>query len=120
MKYLKQFAIILTISFFGEILNNIIPLPIPASIYGIFIMLVLFGTGILKTSHVKQASSFLIEIMPIMFLPPAVGIIQVWDIIKPSWLSFLIITVVSTVVVMAVAGLVTQGVIKVQNRRKNR
>lgn len=120
MKYLKQFAIILTISFFGEILNYIIPLPVPASIYGIIIMLTLFFTGILKTGHVKQASAFLIEIMPIMFLPPAVGIIDVWDIIKPSWIQFLILTVVSTVIVMAVAGLVTQAVIKVQGRRKNR
>lgn len=120
MKYLKQFAIILTISFLGEILNSLIPLPVPASIYGIIIMLTLFFTGILKTDHVKQASSFLIEIMPIMFLPPAVGIVQVWDIIKPSWLSFLILSVASTVIVMAVAGLVTQGVIKAENRRKNK
>ena len=38
MKFLKQFTIILIVSFIGEILNHLIPLPVPASIYGLVIM----------------------------------------------------------------------------------
>ena len=39
MRYLKQFTIILTISLLGEVLHYITPLPVPASIYGLLLML---------------------------------------------------------------------------------
>lgn len=45
MKYLKQFLIILLISFAGELLKYVLPLPIPASIYGMVILLVGLLTG---------------------------------------------------------------------------
>ena len=70
MKYLKQFLIILTISFIGEILNKYIPLPVPASIYGIVIMLLCLLLKIIKLEQVKDAADFLIAIMPVMTLIP--------------------------------------------------
>ena len=39
MKYIKQFSIIITVSFLGEVLHALLPLPIPASIYGLLLML---------------------------------------------------------------------------------
>lgn len=120
MKYLKQFGIILGISFAGEILNRVIPFPIPASIYGIIIMFILLATHIVKLESVKDTADFLIAIMPVMFIPAAAGIINSWSIIKPSLLAYLIITVVSTVVVMAVSGLTTQLVIKLNERRNKK
>lgn len=115
MKYLKQFGIILIISFIGEILNAVIPLPVPASIYGLVIMLAGLCSGVIKIESVKETSMFLIEIMPIMFIPSAVGLITVWKIIKPSIWSYASITVLSTFIVMAVSGCVTQIIIR---RRK--
>ena len=47
MKFLKQFSIILFISFLGEILHTLIPLPVPASVYGLVLMLAALVTGIL-------------------------------------------------------------------------
>ncbi len=46
MKYLRQLLLILMISLFGEILKYVIPLPIPASIYGMAILFVCLMTGI--------------------------------------------------------------------------
>ena len=68
MRFLKQFSIILFLSFLGEILHEFIPLPIPASVYGLVLMLLLLQSHILKVDQVKEASEFLIEIMPVMFL----------------------------------------------------
>ena len=79
MKYIKQFGIILTISFIGELLNKAIPLPIPASIYGMLILFVSLCSGVLKLSHVKETGKFLIAIMPLMFIAPAVGLIDSWN-----------------------------------------
>ena len=120
MKYLKQFCIIIGISFVGEILNRIVPLPIPASIYGIVILFTLLCSKVLKVSDVKETSKFLIEIMPIMFVPPAVGLLETWGIVQTGLWQYLLVTVVSTIVVMAVSGLITQLVIKICGKRDNK
>ena len=108
MKFLRQFMINLLLSFLGEVLKMFIPLPIPASVYGLVLMLVCLMTGVLKTSQVKDAAFFLIEIMPVMFIPAAAGLIDSWGVLRPLIVPIMIITVVITVFVMAVTGRVAQ------------
>ena len=112
MKLLKQFLIILFVSFLGEILNYLIPLPIPASIYGILIMFLALELHIIPLSSVKDAGRFLIEIMPVMFIPAAVGLIEAWGILKPNWLTYTLIMFATTFIVMILSGRVTQAVIR--------
>lgn len=112
MKYLIQFLIIIAFSLAGELLNHLLPLPIPASIYGIILLFVFLELKWVKVHQIKEVSNFLLAIMPILFLPPAVGLLAAWDSIKTCWIQYLGITIVSTFVVMAVAGIVTQAVIR--------
>jgi len=110
MKYLFQFLVIITFSLLGEILNWLIPLPIPASIYGIILLFIALELKIVKVRQIKEISSFLILIMPLMFVPPAAGLIDAWDDVKDNWMEYVFITVTTTFIVMAVAGWVTQRV----------
>ena len=118
MKYMKQFGIILAVAFIGELLKYFIDLPIPASIYGLVIMLLLLMTKVISIEQVKETGSFLIEIMPMMFIPAAVGLITLWGDLKKLWLPLSVITVVTTVIVMAVTGRMTQLIIRVEKRNK--
>lgn len=112
MKYLKQFGIILMLSFIGEILHRILPLPIPASIYGILILFISLKTGLIKLQAVKEISKFLISIMPVMFIPAAVGIMNSWSYVKGNILVYFTITALTTLSVMVVSGRVTQFIIR--------
>ena len=112
MKYVRQFLVILFLSFLGEFLKYIIPLPIPASIYGMILLFFALELKIVKVSDIREVSSFLIEIMPIMFVPAGVGLMNSWDTLQPIWIQVVIIVLISTVVVMAVYGRVTQWVIR--------
>jgi len=112
MKFMKQFGIILAITFAGEVLHGILPLPVPASIYGLIIMLIGLMTKVIKVEDVGDAAIFLIEIMPMMFIPAAVGLLDSWSVLRTIFVPVIIITVVSTIVVMAVSGLVTQKIIR--------
>lgn len=114
-KYLKQFLLILAISFVGEGLHAFIPLPIPASIYGILILFLCLQFHVLSLHHVKETARFLIEIMPVMFIPAAVGLTEAWSSLAPVLLPVAVTTLFTTVLVMAVTGSVTQFVIR---RRK--
>lgn len=111
MKYLEQFLIILAISLTGEGLKLVLPLPVPASIYGMVLLFVLLLSGILKLDMVKDAGKFLIEIMPVMFIPAGVGLLSSWGVLKSLMVPVSIITVVSLVLVMGVSGRITQFVI---------
>jgi len=119
MKYIKQFGIILLISFLGEILRAVIPLPIPASIYGLVLMLAALMTHLLPLEAVQDSGKFLIEIMPLMFIPAAVGLLDSWSALRPILLSVAVITVVTTVVVMVVSGRVTQRIIRMDRRKRD-
>lgn len=93
----------------GEALHVLIPLPVPASVYGLVIMLIALGTHIIRLEQVKEAAEFLIEIMPVMFIPAGVGLLTAWGILKPVCVPIILITVITTVVVMIVTGRVTPG-----------
>ena len=112
MRYVKQFGIILLISFLGEVLHALLPLPVPASIYGIVLLFLCLQTGLLKVSAIRETSRFLIAIMPVLFIPSAVGLVTAWEVIRPNLVSYLVITLVSTLVVMGAAGWATQLVLR--------
>jgi len=116
MKYLKQFLIILVISLIGELLNKLLPLPVPASIYGMVILFIGLLSGVIKLSSVKEAGSFLIEIMPVMFIPAGVGLMSSWLNLKPIIIPVCIITVATIFTVMIVSGHVTQFIVNVLKR----
>lgn len=118
MKYIKQFGIILTISFLGEVCNHLLPLPIPASIYGLVILFTGLLFGWIKLDSIKETGKFLIEIMPLMFIPAAVGLLESWGVLKPICIPVIGITLVTTIIVMAVTGRVTQFVIRMGNQTR--
>ena len=121
MKILIQFMIIIVFSFLGELLHYFLPLPIPASIYGIVLLFVALELKWVKVKDIRETSSFLIAVMPVMFIPAAVGLIDSWKSIGNSWLEYIIVTVLTTFVVMGVSGWITQFVIqrnKVQKENK--
>lgn len=111
MKFIKQFGIILFISFIGEILHYLIPLPVPASIYGVVLLFLCLEGRLIPVSAVRETGVFLVEIMPLMFIPAAVGLLDAWDVIRPAWIQYAAATLISTFTVMVVSGLVTQAVI---------
>ena len=112
MKYLRQFLLILFISFLGELLKYFLPLPIPASIYGMVILFIGLLSGIIQLDAVKDVGKFLIEIMPVMFIPAGVGLLTSWDTLCGILVPIGLITVVTILTVMAATGWVSQIMIR--------
>ena len=119
MKYINQFLIILLISFLGEILKCLLPLPIPASIYGMIILFLGLMTKVIKLESVKETGKFLIEIRPIMFIPAGVGLMITWGGLQPILLPVSIITAVTIITVMVATGWVSQIIIRKSGKKKD-
>lgn len=118
MKYIIQFEIILAISLIGELMNRLIPLPIPASIYGMAILFIALCSGLIKLSAVKETGYFLVQIMPMMFIPATVGLLESWDKMQSFLTAIIVISLVSTIIVIFVSGHTTQQIINHRQRRK--
>ena len=116
MKYIRQFLIILLITFLGEVCRYLIPLPVPASIYGLLLLLGALLAGVIKLDQVKEVSCFLIEIMPLMFIPAAAGIVVSWGHVRTMLVPACVVTVASTFIVMVIAGKVTDACISRQEK----
>lgn len=111
MKYVYQIGIIGGISFISEVLYVLLPLPVPASVYGLIILLVLLLTGAVKVAQIEDTADFLLKIMPLLFIGPSVGLIQAADTVKGQILPLVVMCVLSTVGVMIVTSLTAQVMI---------
>lgn len=118
MKYLSQFLIILGFTLTGESLQRIIPLPIPASVYGLVLLFAALCLKLIRLEQVKEAGSFLTSILPVLFVSPAVGIVDDWGLIRNDLLPILLLLVGSTILSFGVSGRVTQRFLSKGGDRK--
>ena len=118
MKLLYQFGVIMAVTLCGEVLHAVLPLPVPASIYGLLIMLFCLCTSVIKLSQVKVAADFLIDIMPPMFIPAAVGLVTVWADLRKIAVPVVTIIIVTTILVMICTGRVSQGIMNYRRKRE--
>ncbi len=107
MKYLSQFLIILGFTFLGEALQRILPLPVPASVWGLALLFSALCLKIIKPAQVKDAGGFLASILPILFVSPTVGIVEHWALIRDQFLPIALLLVASTALTFGIAGRVT-------------
>ena len=117
MKYLSQFLRITAFTLAGELLQRLIPLPVPASVYGLILLFAALCTGVVKLEQVKDAAGFLISILPILFVPTAVGILGNWSVIKDDVISIFLLALLSTAATFAIAGRITQSLRKKEEKQ---
>ena len=108
MKYVSQLGIIFAVTLLAELFRFLIPLPIPASVWGVVLMLTFLLTKVIKLEQVKDVGDFMIQIMPLTLVAPAVALLDVWPQLRPILVPVLVILLVTTVIVMVITGKVTQ------------
>lgn len=112
MRFIKQLLIILGVTFAGEALHFLLPLPVPACIYGLVLMLLCLCFKVFPLRAVEETGDYLIDLMPALFVPATVGVMAAWDVLQPVLLQVALITFLSLIVVMAVSGRVTQWALR--------
>lgn len=108
MKFVFQFARIVGFCLLGEILATVLPLPIPASVYGLLLMVAALRLGLLRLEQVRETGLFLTGIFPLLFVPAASGVMELGSQMIEVIVPVLIAIVPITALVMAVTGCVAQ------------
>ena len=112
MKYIGQFGIIILFSLAGEACRALLPFPIPASLYGLALLLLALAVKLLKVEQVKETGSFLVSLLPLLFVAPTVGLMACWDQIKHHLPGIVAVVILTTVLVFVVSGWLTKVLLK--------
>ena len=82
--------------------------PIPASVYGLMLLLAALRFGVVKLEQVRTAALFLTGIFPLLFVPAAAGVMDLWADLQAMLVPVLLALIPITILVMTVSGCVTQ------------
>ena len=118
MKVFKQLFIILSINLAGELLSKYLHLPLPGSITGMLLLLVLLLTGVVKERQIRETADFMLQNMGFFFIPAGVSIIVSYHALNGVYFETVAVVILSTLIVMAVTALATQLFINL-NEKKN-
>ena len=111
-KYLFQFARILVFCFLGEILHAVLPLSLPSSIYGLILLLLALRLNVIRMEDVKEVGLFLTGIFPLLFVPAAAGVMELWAEMGSMLLPILLAIFPVTVLVLITSGHTTQALVR--------
>ncbi|MCL2758362.1 MAG: CidA/LrgA family protein [Alphaproteobacteria bacterium] len=118
MKYLQQFLLLMLFVFAGEAVHAAAPLPVPASIWGLCLLLGALLSGIVKLPQIEGVANFFLVIIPVLFVVPAVGVIEIFGDIKEIWPIMLGVIGITYLAAMASTGWLADWMIRIKDRRK--
>ena len=84
MKIICQIGVIFAVCWFSQLIEAALPVPFPASVIGMLLLLALLATGLLKIEHIREKADFLLANMAFFFLPAGVSVINYFDVLGRS------------------------------------
>lgn len=108
MKYIRQFLIIMGFTLAGEALQRLVPLPIPASVYGLVLLFGALCLKLIRLPWVKPTAGFLVSLLPVLFVSHVAGIVEHWSAIRPQIWGICLLILSTTVMTFGVSGSLAQ------------
>ncbi len=96
------------IYFAGEILASLFETKFPGSVIGMLLLLVSLHLKWIRVDDIRLVASFLLGYMPLFFIPAGASVMVSYVLMEGFYIQIIAITLVSTIVVMAVSGLIVQ------------
>lgn len=120
MPVIVQIFVIFAVCTLGVGLAALMPIAFPASVMSMLLLLVLMVTKVMKPKTIQQTGNFLLDNMPMFFIPVCVSVIEYWDVVANSIWSIVLISFLTTPLVFFVTGHVAQLAIRIIRRRKEK
>jgi holin-like protein len=96
--------------FLGAALKEVIPLPIPASMFGLILLFLALYFKFVKLEWVEKGAKWLMAELLLFFVPSAVGIVNYDDILSLQGAEIVLLIGISTVIVLGMTALVAEKI----------
>lgn len=118
MSVMTQICVLFAICLAGEAVSAVLPIPMPASVLSMVILLILLGLRLLKPKQLQAESDFLLNNMALFFVPANVGILRYKDAVLSNFWPIFLISLLTTPLVFFVTGHVVQLTMKLLRRKE--
>jgi holin-like protein len=108
LELIVGFVLVLAFWGLGELLSNLLRLPVPGSIVGMLLLTAALRWGLITLPRVQLATDLLIRYMALFFVPPGVAFLLYLDLLRDEWLALVVGAVVGTVIVLLAVGVLQQ------------
>lgn len=113
-----QIAFLYVLSLLGGIIVKFLHLPLPGSIIGLIILLLLLHMKIVKKEYVADGAGFLLPILTLLFIPATVGVVNYPELLSWLGVSLLIITIISTIFSLGVTAKFAQKLEQTERQKE--
>lgn len=113
-----QIAFLYVLSLLGGIIVEFLHVPLPGSIIGLIILLLLLHMKIVKKEYVADGAGFLLPILTLLFIPATVGVVNYPELLSWLGLSLLIITIISTIFSLGVTAKFAQKLEQIERQKE--
>lgn len=100
--------VILLMLMLGNGISILINGIIPGSVIGMVLLFLALIFKLVKPEIIRKPAQYLIQHMSLFFIPAGVGLMTAWDLIADHWAAIIVSSVLSTIIVLSVVGLVQQ------------
>lgn len=109
---IKELLIILALYGAGEGVAFVLKTSFPGSVIGMLLLLAALHLKWIRVDDIRFVASFLLGYMPLFFIPAGVSVMVSYTLMEGFYLQIIALTLVSTIFVMAVTGLLVQYLVK--------
>lgn len=120
MKNVKQFSMIVLICLAGELVVHFLPFGFSSNVMAMILLAGLLICRVVKESHIKETSDFLLEIISLFIVPVSVGMVAYFDLIRLVWIQLLLISLITLVLAFTSCAFTIRFMMKRLERKKGR
>jgi holin-like protein len=114
-----QVVLLCGISLLGNCIAQFLHLSIPGNILGMVVLFFLMERKILSLTWIESGANFLIAELLLFFIPSAIGVIQFQRLLISQFVNLSIVIVCSTLAVVLFVGLLTETILRYNQRRQH-
>ena len=120
VKIIRQAGILFALCFVSLCIEELLPIPFPASVIAMILLLVLLFARLIRPHQIGEMTDFLMDILQMLFIPAAVSIINYVDVIRDNFTPLVVIIVVSMFVTFGVTAYAVQLTIHLMKKWKKK
>jgi holin-like protein len=108
LAYARGAAVLLVLLVAGNELSSLLRLPLPGSVLGMVMLAAALHFRLLPERWVRPFAELLIRHMALLYIPPGVGVMAYWGLVRREWLPLVAAGVVGMAAVLVVVGRLQQ------------
>lgn len=112
IKIIMHIIILYGIYLIGNWIQVALNLFIPGSVIGMVLLFIFLMTNIIKVTWIEEGSKLIINHLTLFFIPATVGVMNYFELFKGNGFLLVLIALLSTALVMALSGVVSQWLMR--------